>query len=462
MTGFNWTLDQLKGELSKRKNIKAWIVTTEHVHRRERYFMLDRGFEGALAIDQDRNVHSQNIHVRLMVENGKPGRQGEISKKLFPAIALGPQLDSAIEAALQTDHQAWELPKEIPSKLPQLATTDPRMAEDMERVVAELTSRIEKSVARKRETSFNSAELFLSVHHKELHLSNGLTHRSSQSRVYNEAAYSYARKGAGGKPESDEYLDTRWAVSLDDLPVEKLFDETSDRARASLDTRKPDTGKYPVIVDAEVLATLFNTQLGQLSSSNSYHGLPFIKPGEELIPGATPEADKLTITLDPSLAFGADTAAISEHGLAQSPYKLVEGNLVTGSSTDKRFADYLKAPPTASRGNVVVEAGTLSHEELTRLAPKVIEILQFSGLFADGNSGTFSSEIRLAKLYDNEKKTVTYLKGGSLSGSFRENFRGARLSRERVKRAHFSANSSGGSGYFGPEYAALSDVSIVG
>ncbi|MGZ3687376.1 MAG: metallopeptidase TldD-related protein, partial [Bdellovibrionota bacterium] len=223
---------------------------------------------------------------------------------------------------------------------------------------------------------------------------------------------------------------------------------------------KPGTGKYSVIVDSEVLATLFNGHLTQLSGGNSYQGLPFVKIGEELIPQAT--GDLLSLTLDPSLEYGADTAALSDQGVLQQPIRLVEHNRVVATAMDKQYADYLSAKPTAVRGNVVVDAGKLSHEELTKQGPQVIEILQFSGLFADPNSGTFSSEIRLAKLYDNVRGKVSYLKGGSLSGSITENFRGVRLSRERVKRAHFSSGGGHGHGYYGPEFAMLTDVSIVG
>ncbi len=455
-----WTLDQLKAELNARcktGNVKGWTVTQENVNRRERYFMLDGS---ALIMDQDRNVHSQSIQLKLFVPIGKLGRQGEIAKKLFTSISLKEQLDSAIEAARHTDHQAWELPTEIPTKLPQLATADPRMAEDLEGVVNQLTQDISSAVSKKRDTTFNSAELFLSLHDSEMHLSNGLIHRSSQSRIYTEAAYSYQRRGADGQPQSDEYLNTQWAVSLDEMPIEKLFDETSDRARHSLDVVKPSTGKYPVIIDAEVLATLFQAQVSQLSSSNSYHGLPFVKPGDELVQGA--RGDLITLTLDPSLDYGADTTAMSEQGLSQSPFRLVENNKVIATSTDKRYSDYLKTPVTTVRGNLVVDGGTLSYKELTKQAPRVLEILQFSGLFADPNSGTYSSEIRLARLYDNESGKVTYIKGGSLSGSFVENFQNARFSQNRVKRAQFHSNSSSGSGYFGPEFALLEDVSIVG
>jgi predicted Zn-dependent protease len=453
----NWNLDQLKKELNSRANIFGWMIHVDHTHRRERYFMKDGK---TLVADQDRNVHQQSISARILVDIGQAGRHGEIQKKFFPAFPLGPQIESAIEAAVQTDHQSWNLPKEVPSKIPARKSADPKMAEDLEGSMQKLTSQIAAAVSKPRNTVFNSSELFLSVHDRELHLSNGLTHRSSQSRVYVEAAFSFEKKGKDGKPHSDEYLSTRWAVSLDELDVNKLFDETSDRAEASLDVAKPVTGKYPVIVDADVLATVFNDHLSQMTAVHAYQGLPFLKPGEEMIPQA--KGDLLTITLDPSLDCGADTTALSDQGVIQEPLKLVDQNRVVSTISDVQYSHYLSKAPTTARGNLVIPGGKLDYQELTKQGPQVVEILQFSGLFVDPNSGTFSSEIRLAKLHDNQTGKVTYLKGGSLSGSISENFRNARYSSTQVRRAHFSSNQPHGHGYFGPEFALLNDVSIVG
>jgi predicted Zn-dependent protease len=458
----NWTLEELKKELSARKPVRGWIVAQEHTHRRERYFIGEgEGNSGALGIDQDRDVRSQSISARIFVDIGKPGRQGEITKKLFPMLPLAAQLDAAIDSALQTDHQEWSLPAEVPAELPKLSTADPMIAEDIEKVMSELTSEIAEVVGQQRQSRFNSAELFLSIHDRELHLSNGLKHRSSQSRIYSEAAYSISRPGKDGAPESDEYMNTSWAVSLRDFSIRKLFGEASDRAEHTLDVKRPSTGKYPVIIDAENLAMLFNGHVAHLGGFNAYNRLPYLKPGTELIPGA--EGDLLTITLDPTLEYGADTTALSDQGISQTRLPLVSRNQVLATAADKQYADYLGAAPTTARGNVVIEPGTLTYQELTRQAPAVIEILQFSALFADANSGTFSSEIRLAKLHDNVKGTVTWIKGGSLSGSINENFRKARLSRETVKKAHFaSGGGSPGQGYLGPAYALMNDVSIVG
>ena len=457
-----WTLEQLKNSLKARPEIKGWIIHQEHSHRRERYFLFDSDKpSSALAIDQDRNVDQQDIQVRLFVRlKNKPERQGEMSKKLFLAKPLEPQLDSAVQSALQTDHQAWELPSTLPQQIPHVATCDQGMAEDMERRLEETTEEIRRAVAVKRPTRFNSSELFLSLHNHELHLSNGLTHRSSQSRIYVEAAYSMSRKRPDGALESDEFLTTRWGVTQQELGISTLFAGASDHAEHSLDVTKPTTGKYPVIVDADVLLTLLNGHVSQLSGVNAYNGLPFVKPGDELIPGA--QGDLVTLTLDPTLEYGADTTALSSQGIVQKALKLVDRNKVVATAADKQYADYLKMAPTTARGSIVLEPGSRDYRGLTAAAPKVLEIIQFSGLFADSNSGTFSSEIRLAKLHNNETGEVTYIKGGSLSGSITENFKGLQLSRECVKRSYFSSDHAHGLGYSGPGHALLSEVSIVG
>lgn len=456
----DWNLDQLKTQLSKKKEVKAWIITEENVQRRERYFMSE---SKKLVIDQDRNVNSRNIILQLFIDlpdSNSYGRQGEITKKFFPSRPLDQQIDLAIQAAQQTDHQAWSLPTEIPSKIPDLKTSDPRMVEDLDQMMKELTYRIENTIHVHRTTVFNSSELFLSIHHRELHLSNGLSYRTSQSRIYAEAAFSFNRIHSDSKLDSDEYSATQWAVHADDLAIEKLFDETSERAKNSLDVIKPSTGKYSVIIDSEVLSTLLHNQISQLFASNAYNNLPFIKPGEDFIPQST--GDLLSISLDPTLPFGANTIAVSDQGLIQNRLQLVHQNRVLANPTDKQYGDYLGLPPTTTRGNIVVQSGEHTYHELCQMEPIVIEILQFSGLFADPNSGTFSSEIRLAKLYDNRNGTVSFLKGGSLSGSINENFKHLRLSKSKLNRSHFSTDSFYGQGYLGPEYALLNDVSIVG
>lgn len=445
-----WNLDHLKQSLQSRPEVKGWIVTQENLHRRERYFLLDGG---KLATDQDREVRSEAVDVRLFVDIGKVGRQGEITKKFVKQKSVAEQLEGAIRAARETDHESWELPKEIPSDIPDVKSCDPRMAEDLNGSMEEVTREISSAVGMKRNTAFNSSELFMSVHDRELHLSNGLIHRSRQSRMYVEAAYSFTQNG-----KSDEYLHTAWTISPKDVSVGHLFQEASDRAALSLETAKPLTGKFSVILDADVLAKLFNSSTFLLSARSEYLDLPHKKPGDDFIPGAS--GDLITMTLDPSLDFGAVTTGMGEQGLTQRPTVLVEKNKVVATATDAQHGQYLKKKPGTYRGNVVLDGGVLDHAQLVQAAPRVLEILQFSGLFIQETTGTFGSEIRLARLYDHTSGTVSMIKGGSLSGSISDNFKHARFSKNRVKRSEFDYGVA--SGYFGPEYALLSDVSVVG
>jgi predicted Zn-dependent protease len=446
----DWNLDHLKSELKSHKKLLNWIIIQENIHRRERYFLIDGKKVG---LDQDREVNSQNLEVKLMVDIGKPGRQGEITKKLFKGEALKPQIENAISAAQETDHQAWSLPKDLPTQVPEVKSCDPKMLEDLNGTMDQVTGEIMETALSFPATQFNSSELFMSVHMRELHLSNGLTHRSQQSRMYVEAAYSFAKDG-----KSDEYLHTAWSVSPSDVSVTEIFNEASSRAHHSLDVQKPVTGKYSVIVDADVLGTLMTGYVDHLKSKSEYLQLPFKKIGEEFVEGAT--GDLINLTLDPTLEYGAVTAGLSELGTVEKPIQLVQNNKVIAHSIDLQHGEYLGKKPTTHKGNVVLTPGKMSHDQLTEAAPQVLEILQFSGLFFSPHSGTFSSEIRLARLFDHKSGKTTYIKGGSLSGSIAENFKNAKFSKETAKKAQFDYQKS--DGYFGPKYALLSEVSVVG
>lgn len=445
-----WNIDQLKSELKNRKEVKGWAITQETTQRRERYFL---GEEKSVAIDQDREVHAQSIEVRVFVDIGKPGRQGEIVKKLFRENPLKTQIDSAVESAKQTDHQAWSLPTDIPSQVPEVKSCDPKMLEDLNGSMDRVTHEIMSAVSKTTKTEFNSSELFMSVHEKELHLSNGLTHRSKQSRMYVEAAYSFTKNG-----KSDEYLHTAWTVSPSDISVSEIFQTASDRAEASLECIKPATGKYHVLLDGDVLAALFSNAFSHFTAQSEYLALPHKKLGDDFIPGAS--GDLVSMKLDPSLDFGAVTTSIADQGLVQTPIQLVDQNKVVRLAVDKQYGDYLEKKAGTYKGNIVINSGSLDRDQLIQAAPQVLEILQFSGLFVNGSQGTFSSEIRLAKLHDHKTGKTTTIKGGSLSGNLFENFKFCRLSKETAKKATFDYGSA--AGYFGPKYALISEVSVVG
>jgi predicted Zn-dependent protease len=448
-----WDLVHLKRKLGERHEVLGWVVTQESIQRRERYFLDE---SGQIAVDQDREARQLAYQVRVIVRlEGRVGRHGESLAKLLPHLPIEPQLDKAIASARLTDFQTWSLPPAPGESLPELRSFDPRVAEDINSAMERLSDRMAAAVSRVRDAQFNSSELFVALHEREQHFSNGLIHRSKQTRVYAEAAFSAAGRGV-----SDEYLEARWSVTGDGLPLEQIIEESAHRARMMLEVGKMGAEVLPVLVDSEVLLTLLNGHLSQLSGSNRYHDLPCSKVGDALIPSA--QGDLLTLHLDPGFPEGADTIAISGDGTPQRRRTLVENNRVLALVMDQQHGQYLGEAATVSRGTLVLEPGTRDREQLLRSAPRVLEVLQFSGLFADENSGTFGSEIRLARLHDWEKGTIQYIKGGSLSGSIHENFRDLGLSSEVTHRCHFENGVASGTGYFGPAWALLSGVSVGG
>ena len=448
---FPWTLEHLKTGLNQEKRILHWILSVEHIHRLEQYF-IEKG-----AIDQDREVNAHHIFARFSVKLSESGRVGEMTKKFFPSRPLQPQIEAGVRAALQTSSEAWRFPQpeEPSSGWPLVQTADPRIEEDLMGSMSALCREVKMCASRSRKSTFNSAELFLSVHNRELHFSSGAVYRSAQSRAYAEAAFSSS---------TDEYVNRRWSVNLDHLAIQSLFNEADERALSTEKVEKLEPGHYSVLVDSEALGLLFHDFLPHLSGSSAYLKLPFKKPGDDLIPGA--RGDLISLTLDPLRSFGADSAPVSDLGSSQNSLILVTDNRVVATSADQQYSNYLGIAPTSVRGDLVVAAGTRSYAELTHFAPQVLEILQFSALFTHAASGTFSSEIRLAKLHDRQSGQVRWIKGGSVSGSLFENFLDLKLSSERISQYEFHNTPvfglSSGRGYFGPKFALLNDVSVAG
>lgn len=461
-----WHLEDLKRSLENRSEVKTWVITEDHVTRGERYFI---GGAPKPAIDQDRQVEVESIKVHLVVYlKDHETRQGEIVSKFSYLESLGPQVEKAIQSAQKTSLQSWSLPEKVKIPDQNLKMADPQISEDIHRALERLTTEMEEAVAIKRPTQFNSAEIFVSVYDRSLHFSNGLNYRTSRSRVYGEAAFSMKKNSKSqdlsrSQIQSDEYLNRSWAVSLQDLSLKNLFEDTSQKAEKMVQVDHPKPGRYSVLLDADVLNLLFNDYLNQVSGFNLYNGLPAREAGEELVQGA--QGDLISFMLDPYFEYGAGTTALSSQGILQKPLQVVKDNRVLCNVADKQYADYLDIPSTTTCGTIVVEPGRLSYEELIRSQSRVLEILQFSGLFTDSSSGTFSSEIRLARLHDRDSGQTTYIKGGSLSGSIFSNFTQAYFSSNRVKKEDFTEASylqmDMGQSYYGPEYALLNDVSIA-
>ena len=148
---------------------------------------------------------------------------------------------------------------------------------------------------------------------------------SSQSRVYAEAAYSFSKRGADGKLQSDEYLNTRWAVHLDDLPVERLFDETSDRAEHLLEcSSSPRPASIPsswMPRCSPCFSTTTSASFPRPTRTTGCRSSSKAMSSSRARPATCSRSGWI-----PRWASAPDTTAVSEQGVMQRPLTLVERN----------------------------------------------------------------------------------------------------------------------------------------
>jgi len=242
------------------------------------------------------------------------------------------------------------------------------------------------------------------------------------------------------------------------LDFNRMCSESADYAANSLKTKRPETGEYDVILRADVLNTLFHDVFSQLDTRQKYYQLPFMEKGSELISGF--KGVSFTLNLDPMRDFCFGSGTYSDEGCLQKKMTLIKDNRIQENPTSSQMSQYLSCPTTSVAGSLVLEPeSTQNISDLRRFSPKVLEILQFSGLFSNEMDLTYSSEIRLARLYDNETGEDTFIKGGNLSGHFPTNFAHVVWGGPQVA-INDESDSGGRISYVGPEYALVGSVSV--
>lgn len=450
-----WTVEQLEAKLeSLRKSgaVMQWSLKRERVDREEKYFI--RYPAAVIAVDQARVV-SENLYF-VRIETSKGEKLGSAQLQFFTAAELETQIAALLAAAKLGEEDQWSYEKRPAVASLSLNRADPLVYENVrlsaDRMAETLVAAVKANAER---AAFNSAELFVARKQSELRLSNGFRGSETSAQIYSEVCFSATDRETG---LSEEFLVTRSNARADQFDFPGMCAESAEFAAKSLRTERPRPGKYPVLIASSSLCPLFNDALRHLEAASKYYGTPFIEKGAEFIPGFSGEPFR--VWLDPEMNHAFGSHGYDEYGEPQKRLLLVEDNRVVNHATSKKIADFLSVPKTTSCGAVVVEPQrALSEQALRRAEPQVLEILQFSALFSNPADLTFSSEIRLARLHDTENGTVTYIKGGSISGNFKESFARARWSDK--KKLENVAEMTGAQSYYGPSFALLMDVNVT-
>ena len=442
------SLDQIKSTLMDSDQVLWWRVFDSRSRRSEAYLLKN---EGRIEADQNREVCEHQVEIELAVSLGDES-QGRVRKALAIGVDIETQVQQMIQLAMLSEEKSWSLMDNGKSYEKQTkAFTSQQTGEVLQGIIHRLEQALEDPAV--QQGLFNSAEVF--CEHKQVRVLNsaGLMSYEEKARIYFETCFAY-RHDQG----EDEFMLTEWAESPDQIDILGLCRRSVEGAKQLGQAGLPVSGSYSVLLTSDVLIELFNDLRSQMSLKNRYEKIPYLAPKTELVAGF--EGTPFEFYLDPEQDGSFGQKAVTSDGVEQRVTALVKGNQVVESISPVQYATYFGQPPSSSMGCMRIDAECRPMEQvLEDLDRPLLEILQFSGLFTNPMDLTFSSEIRLARIYDPDLKQWRYVKGGNLSGRFIENLKGVQFvgpNKMQNTRLYSDAELS----YFGPQAAILSGVSV--
>ncbi|MEZ4873583.1 MAG: metallopeptidase TldD-related protein [Bdellovibrionales bacterium] len=389
-----------------------WRWSQTQTQRIEAYLV---GQGKSCLADKKRQVSDQKRYLTVVVPLDGSS-QGVYSGEVNESREASALVSDFITKAKVSQEKIWPIPSNKELDIPNVKSFDPKVIENPAAVANEFVKRIEKSVAEIQAAQFNSGEIFVTASETYILASNGFSEVKKSSTCYAEVCFSSHKSR---DHDSQEFVVTKWAVHPDQINIKDMCERSVEGANQLAIAEKMPTGQFNVIVDSEVLAHIYEDVVSQLNIKRKYLSLPFIASGDKIVDS---EDASYNISLDPTIPYGLQTSVFDRWGVEQKPLTLVTDNRVIHNIVDNQYGHYLGKVANTSVGNIKLESrNSVSVKELRKKSGTVIEVLQLSGLFTDPNSLTFSSEIRLAKIYDNSTGKIFYAKGGNLSGSFKRN-----------------------------------------
>ncbi len=303
------------------------------------------------------------------------------------------------------------------------------------------------------EAAGKAADLFLSVESDARAFINSaeIFVRRSRVRILDSAGtdVSYMRDVLRGEfvaqckePEDVEQYRQFSYTDLDLASLkEKLEEAIRDVRLRAAALGAPEAGTRSVILTGENLRELLNFYMARSASDMVYPGYSTWKEGD-VVQGEDQGGERLNLTL-------ASARPFSSEGIPMRNRPLLRDGVLCTVHGGSRFAHYLGIEPTGSYEKVLLDAGTMSLEDMRKTG--ALETVSFSDFQTDEMDGHFAGEIRLALQRGETGETIP-LTGGSVNGSLLESQGRMIFSRERYRDAS----------YEGPLAVLIPDVRIAG
>lgn len=454
-------LPQLREALEKIKSqnadtFYAWKITVQHYRSLQTLMIGSPGknFENY----QNREVLDHSYQIEIYTRHSNPMLMGSSSFSIDPLDNLENQVIKTFNNSLLVGNKPWDLPTKLNAPYEKVLTVDLVIAESLVAAHNKIQDEINNKVKMLTKVNVNSGELFTNLKTIYFETSLGLSGQKENSDIYFEMAIEKLPT-----PNTQEVLKYKKAMSIEDANLSKFIDDSVEETLSISVPQVPKTSENcTILVNEEVICNLLANIVLQLSANREYDKSPFHSRGDSLLKGEKVQgSDRISITLDPSTPVMALTTPFTNEGMKPVRAEIVKDDTVIVQLVNNQIGQYLEKEPNYIEGNMLVKSGTLTKEELLNSANECIEIIAFSSLLISSNTLTWSSEIKLGKLFKNGK-FHSMIKGGVVSGNIKENLTNFKFSKDEIK-----FNDIGGwgltKGYVGPSYMLIkSGVKVVG
>ena len=180
--------------------------------------------------------------------------------------------------------------------------------------------------------------------------------------------------------------------------AEAIGRRAGQRAVARLDATRPRPGRYPILFDPRVSASLLGHFSSAINAQSVARKTSFLQDqlGEQVF------AQGVTIVDDPLRPRGLRSRPFDAEGMSVSRQELVAGGILTGWIAESASARQLGIAPTghavrsaggapgASPSNLWMEPGSRSRDDLLAAFPEAVLIVELIGHGVNGVTGDYS------------------------------------------------------------------------
>ncbi len=431
-------LEQIRRILMNQKDISGYKIKETLIQSNELFFVKKN-----VDMDRAKSVHHYNITVYVDFTEEGVKYKGSSTTSIHPTMNEG-EIEKAIRDAafaagfVKNPYYPLVSPTSFNVALPKSNFA----GEDLPYWMNEITKAIYKNDIYDK-GGINSCEIFLNKTITRIVNSEGVDVSEEGYRCMVEFITTWKEEG--------EEIELYRCIDCSDFDAELLADEVKNMINIckekAIARNTPALKTASVILTREAVKDFFTYYYSKSNASSVYNQSSTWKIGDK-VQGDEVKGDRITLMLDPFMKNSTNSEAYDSDGFPVKPVKIIDQGELKQYSADTRYAYYLGVAPTGNIGNVFVESGSRTMEELKK--EPYLMTAAFSDFTVDDMTGDFCGEIRLAWYYDG--KTTIPVTGGSITGNIGELQHEMYLTKERQKDNNFE----------GPAMVLLKNVTVAG